>query len=817
MLPGDFTLTDGEDPPALVTAFRIDGLQNSRFSADDSFTLVFDDKVAGLILYYAGPNTDPNIARSIENEQGQPLAAIADDPGITLRGPKETRELTFDFTDDEKASLAMARMKGDYYTPYQTFVATGDQPAIRLPAAEGPPGTTITYSLVSTRSLLTITSTADRPTVKPAAGTLHFETDVRAISGTMPEEVADYEVTYTASVPEVGSFPAQSDSVTFNLRVAGPPDAPVITGVETVSNSSIKVSWRRPNPNNDPITHYELGYRFEGQDDEVSTWKYPVATDTAALSYTLAGLDPGNYEVRVRGVNFKGYRPPPGVIEGRRGDWSQLTKVAVGSTGTGPQAPKVTLAVDASLPEGQPTIPVTITATVEPSALTERILSVQLKLLGQKTPNPETNAELPSKTAPLEPNPDVSWKSPYDMDPPEEQVLSSEVEFRFTSNLSSEETIYLATGQDPDAETRTSGSRPRGWLCLTSSASLRQPVRRPLRFKDDEVQVYKLELPYQVGTSMEFMEGYGGAELPVNLVVSPTRTVATNYIVALTSQEDASDYSLLSPSSGSPSQIGTRVSLMEGSPGEALALTPVQNDNDRVDDTITLQLFKANAAGVKGVQLGDDIMLTVLDRHMLPTVTRGAIMVEGTAVTSLAEGEMGTVELLVDRGTTTDNVPDNESIKVMLSLAATSEAGADDYRIGSPEVSVGTSTSAMFELEALANDDDFNDEMLVLQAEVTGSAANGPGATVDLAAITITDGTMRLVWPKADEDIQAVIYPAKEAGMGDGHDVQPGRDDRRLPRQASIPVQLRPGRHALVLGDVGQRGRGDRRWSAAAR
>ena len=779
MLPGDFTLTDSdEDTPALMTAFRIDGLQNSRFSADDSFTLVFDDKVAGLALYYAGPITNGS-ERSIENEREEPLMAITSELAITLRGPKESRELTFKFTPAEIASLAMARMKGDYYTPYETFVATGDQPAIILPAAEGPPGATITYMLASTRSLLTIEAGVAPPETPAAPGNLYFENDpdVRAISGTMPNSVADYEVTYTATIPMVGTFLAQTASETFYLRVAGPPDAPVISGVETVSNSSIKVSWRRPNHNNDPITHYELGYRFEGQDEDVLTWAIPVATDTAALSYTLAGLDPGTYEVRVRGVNFKGYLPPsPLEPEGRRGAWSRLTKVAVGETGTGPQAPKVTLAVDASLPEGQDTIPVTVTATVEPSAEEERTLTVQLKLLGQRTPNPETNAELPTKTAPLEPNPDVSWKSPYDMDPPEEQVLSSEVEFRFTSNLSSEETIYLTTGSDTDAEDENFRITAT-WVAVPnvfSKAPAAGAGTTAVTVDDAEVQVYELKLPYEVGASMEFMEGYGGSPLPVELEVSPPRTVATNYIVALTSQEDASDYSLLSPSSGSPSQIGTRVSLSEGSRGEDLKLTPVQNDGDRVDDTITLQLFKANAAGVKGTQLGDDVVLTVLDRHKLPTVSRGSIMVDGNMVTSLAEGEKGTVELLVDRGTTTDAVPDSESIKVMLSLAATSEAGADDYRIGSPEVSVGTSTKATFELEAIVDEADFDDEMLVLQAEVTGLAANGPGATVDLAAITITDGTMRLVWPKADEDIQAVIYPAKEAGEGDDMMFNPG-------------------------------------------
>ena len=111
----------------------------------------------------------------------------------------------------------------------------------------------------------------------------------------------------------------------------------------------------------------------------------------------------------------------------------------------------------------------------------------------------------------------------------------------------------------------------------------------------------------------------------------------------------------------------------------------------------------------------------------------------------------------------------------MLSLAATSEADADDYRIGSPEVSVGTSTKATFELEALVNDADFDDEMLVLQAEVTGLAANGPGATVDLAAITITDGTMRLVWPKADDGYPGSHLPGEgQPGMGDDMMFNPG-------------------------------------------
>ena len=758
LLPGDFALDDGDPtaspPEADTAAFRIDGLAGSRLTASATFTLVFDDAVAGHAVYYTASAATGTQARSVVNEQGTAFASIARAAAVDVRSFTQTRELTLSLSPVERRDLQMARKRSQEYARHETFAATDQLPAIVLPAAEGPPGVAITYELTS--SLLTIEPLANDAATPTTTG-LNFQVDERAIAGMMPDVIGDYDVTYTANAT-IGGV-AVSDSDTFKLKVADTPEAPTITRVETVSNSSMKVTWSKPrSDNNDTITSYELGYRLEGQDDDRVTWTTPDAAATArgtATSHTLAGLDPGTYEVQVRARNSLG-----------ESEWSTM---AVGSTGTGPQKPTLTLAVDASLPEGRDTIPVTVTATVQPSAEPVRSLSVQLKLLGQKTPNPETNAEFSTKTLAVS-NPDVSWASPSASDP----ALSSAVEFRFTSNLSSEQTIYLNTGQDDDAEnenfriTATSAAVPNVFSANAAAGT------KAVTVDDDEVQVYELELPYQVGASKEFMEGHGGSPLPVELVVSPARTVATNYIVSLTSQEDAADYSLLSPSSGSPSSVGTRVSLPEGSMGESLELTAVQNDGDRVDDTITLQLFKASAAGVKGAQLGDDIVLTVLDRHMLPTVTRGAIMVDGNAVTSLAEGEMGTVELMVDRGTTTDAVPDNESIKVMLSIAATSEAGADDIRLGSATVDVGTSKSKTFELEALVDDADVEDEMLVLQAEVTGAAANGPGATVDLAAITISDGTMKLVWAKTQSEVETAIYDAKNAGMGDDEELTAG-------------------------------------------
>ena len=206
--------------------------------------------------------------------------------------------------------------------------------------------------------------------------------------------------------------------------------------------------------------------------------------------------------------------------------------------------------------------------------------------------------------------------------------------------------------------------------------------------------------------------------------------------------------------------------------------------------------------------VGDAVMLKVLDQHELPTVTMGPITVDGAAVTSLKEGETGTVTLMADRGTATDATPDGETIKVALTHGAASSASAADYSLSSETVTI-TATSGTFMLEVLA-DDVVDAEELVLQAAVTGEAMYGAAAdTVDLGPISFVDGTTKLVYPKTDEELQAVIYPAKEAGMGDDMMFNPGRDDRDY--LARLAVQQRGGSHALVHGRVGHGGRGDRR------
>ena len=64
---------------------------------------------------------------------------------------------------------------------------------------------------------------------------------------------------------------------------------------------------------------------------------------------------------------------------------------------------------------------------------------------------------------------------------------------------------------------------------------------------------------------------------------------------------------------------------------EPVTLTAASNDSDRVDDTITLQLFETSGTSptTAGEMVGDALMLKVIDQHMLPEVTMGSIMVDG--------------------------------------------------------------------------------------------------------------------------------------------------------------------------------------------
>ena len=725
LLPLDFELSGGTIVSGLKP-FRIDGLGSTVGDAADSFTLVFAEVISTYLV--AGTplvlNYSPNSARNIVSTVNAELAAVND---LQLVGPEQTSDLVLTIKAEDKEELEKARMRG-------TTVL------IVLPAATGPVGATLTYTVSPT---------------SPAG--LTFTASTRTLAGTLPAVVGSFPVVYSVAAP--GEI---TKRLTFDLNVADKPDAPVVETVTTAGPSSLTVTWKAPSANNDPdgITEYKLQYRALG----APVWIDVNATITGT-TYTLSGLTAGTYQARVRALNSLSVVADHTV----EANWSAPVQ---GSTGAAPASPTFTLTVDPTILEGRPSIPVKVTATVPPSTMPTRTLAVTLKLLAQATPDPETNAELPST---VEQNPDVVWASPSTTAP----ASSSVYNFVFTSNLSSEQTVLLNTLPDPDAEdenfriTATSAAVDNVFAAVKASGT------KPVTIDDDEVQKYELTLPYAVESSKEFKEGYEGDTLPMTLTVSPTRTVATNFIVSLESEEDSSDYSLLTNTSGGPSSVSVRIPLAEGSSSETIVLTPAANDGDRVDDTITLQLFEASAANVNvaGAQLGDDIVLTVLDQHKLPTVSLDSIEVDGKAVTdmTLLEGQTATLELMADRGTTTDAVPNDEIITITLMHGTASTASAEDYKLSAEKVTIAANkTSGMFDLEVL-EDERIDAEVLMLQAEVTGNKAYGDDPEiVDLGAISFMDGTMKYVYPKTDAEIQEVVYAAKEAGMGADMMFNPG-------------------------------------------
>ena len=109
---------------------------------------------------------------------------------------------------------------------------------------------------------------------------------------------------------------------------------------------------------------------------------------------------------------------------------------------------------------------------------------------------------------------------------------------------------------------------------------------------------------------------------------------------------------------------------------------------------------------------------------------------------------------------------------------AASSASAADYSLSSETVKIAAGAgkkTGTFMLEVLA-DDEIDAEELVLHGRGDGCRRRMVRQPTwsTLGPISFMDGTTKLVYPKTDEEIQAVIYPAKEAGMGDDMMFNPG-------------------------------------------
>ena len=221
------------------------------------------------------------------------------------------------------------------------------------------------------------------------------------------------------------------------------------------------------------------------------------------------------------------------------------------------------------------------------------------------------------------------------------------------------------------------------------------------------------------------------------------------------------------------------------------------SDGNRMDDSYTLNasvnVYSVATGGYRTIPVAEHA-ITVLDRHRLPWLVDDEL---DPSTATVAEGGMVELEVTIHRnpsntfvgpaainsGDVEKRVYSDEEVTVMLSMGAGSTTSASDYSIMPasvtfPERTRGSYTATMMvEVEAMADDELDDMEMLVLDAAVAGGVtAHGSDSDtyMSVSTLTIEEGTTKLVYPKTDEEIQEVIYAAKEAGMGADMMFNPG-------------------------------------------
>ena len=213
------------------------------------------------------------------------------------------------------------------------------------------------------------------------------------------------------------------------------------------------------------------------------------------------------------------------------------------------------------------------------------------------------------------------------------------------------------------------------------------------------------------------------------------------------------------------------------------------SDGNRMDDSYTLNasvnVYSVATGGYRTIPVAEHA-ITVLDRHRLPWLVGDEL---DPSMATVAEGGMVELEVTIDRnpsntfvGPAAINSSDvekrlysDEEVTVMLSMGAGSTTSASDYSIMPasvtfPERERGSYTATMMvEVEAKADDELDDMEMLVLDAEVAGGVT-AHGSDNDMymgvSTLTIEEGTMALVSAKSQADVEKAVYDAKMAGMG---------------------------------------------------
>ena len=215
-------------------------------------------------------------------------------------------------------------------------------------------------------------------------------------------------------------------------------------------------------------------------------------------------------------------------------------------------------------------------------------------------------------------------------------------------------------------------------------------------------------------------------------------------------------------------------------------IVPPNNDQNRTDDKIMLELYDSSGSGA----LSDPLELTFEDIHGLPDddeITWEAFTDDDgkpsrTETDTLVEGgDPVHVTVTLDRGTG-ENRPDAEDLKVTPVLMGS--ARSSDYQIegltgGALTIArhaTNTKVSGTFMVYALDDDDiTAEPEELMFDLRVEGTkTGNGPGMVMaeKPVMLMIEDATEALLTPMSADDVESTVMSARTAAAAaDGNDL----------------------------------------------
>ena len=294
------------------------------------------------------------------------------------------------------------------------------------------------------------------------------------------------------------------------------------------------------------------------------------------------------------------------------------------------------------------------------------------------------------------------------------------------------------------------------------AGSVPGPFVKQIVIDDDETQTYAFEL----GRREEPMEG---EEFVITLETEPdfesnSRTLTLKRIYTETGKSAGRDYRL-SPSS---------VVLDVANPSMDITVDALDNDKNRVTDTITIEAYRGSAGSSVKVA---SIDIEVEDVDTLPAaedITAVAMdkAEDGNEVTEVEEGgDPVYLTVTVDRGSGSSATTEEE---LTVHVRAANPSQASDYEIDPVRFTLEEvtgangeqSTDVEIELTALS-DNDVGTEELVLNLELSGDPDRGTEVEIGTFAITIVDQSAKNVEPKPEDEAYPAIMEAIAAGAGD--------------------------------------------------